>query len=307
MDKIMMNILSTLSKTILLSASLCFLTSCKQPSFINLTSGNLSQNPSGIYTLQTELDIQDRQVAPKSIKVFAVVGGDTIPMVQDPVNFFLWSCDYKLPQGFDEATYYYLAKYSNQADGSGFPPKEVKSDLQVFRLENRYVGNLASYRGPVGVEIAVQGRGMTKYDSITLGGSKATTRYLSENELRFTVPSLPSGIDYPVQLIGGPHGALDIGNFRIDESVLGVVPSSLEIKSGETETLLFKIDFEAPESGLSIDVKTNISNSVIMPEATISQGNKTVNIPIRGGKPGEGKLVITAPGYQPVEVPLRVF
>ncbi len=302
-----MNTLSTLSKSILLSASLCFLTSCNQPSFINLTSGNLSQNPSGIYTLQTELEIQDRQVKQDTIEVFAVVGGDTFPMVKDPVNPFLWSCDYKLPQGFDEATYYYLAKYSIHGTTSGSSPKEVKSDLQVFRLENRYVGNLASYRGPVGVEIAVQGRGMTKYDSITLGGSKATTRFLSENELCFTVPALPSGIDYPVQLIGGPHGALDIGNFRIDESVLGVVPSSLEIKSGDSATLLFKIDFEAPEAGLTIDVKTNIPSSVIMPEATISQGNKTVNIPIRGGEPGEGKLVVTAPGYQPVEVPLRVF
>jgi hypothetical protein len=307
MDKLMINTLSTLSKSILLSASLCFLTSCNQPSFINLTSGNLSQNPSGIYTLQTELDIQDRKVNQDTIQVFAVVGGDTIPMVKDPANPFLWSCDYKLPQGFDEATYYYLAKYSIHRDGTGFAPKEVKSDLQVFRLENRYVGNLASYRGPVGVEIAVQGRGMTKYDSITLGGSKTSTKYLSENELRFTVPALPSGIDYPVQLIGGPHGALDIGNFRIDESVLGVVPSSLEIKSGDSATLLFKIDFEAPESGLSIDVKTNVPDSVIMPEAIISQGNKTVNIPIRGGAPGEGKLVVTAPGYQPVEVPLRVF
>ena len=208
----MMNTLSRLFKTILLSASLCFLASCNQPSFINLTSGNLSQNPSGIYTLQTELDIQDRKVNQDTIQVFAVVGGDTIPMVKDPVNPFLWSCDYKLPQGFDEATYYYLAKYSTHHDGSGLAPKEVKSDLQVFRLENRYVGNLASYRGPVGVEIAVQGRGMTKYDSITLGGSKASTRFLSENELRFTVPALAAGIDYPVQLIGDPHG---IGHWEL--------------------------------------------------------------------------------------------
>ena len=72
-------------------------------------------------------------------------------------------------------------------------PGEIKSDLQVFRLENRYVGNLASYRGPVGVEIAVQGRGLTKYDSITFGDKKAQTRYLSENELRFTIPAYPLG------------------------------------------------------------------------------------------------------------------
>jgi hypothetical protein len=306
-DNPMMNTLSTLSKSILLSASLCFLTSCNQPSFINLTSSNLSQNPSGIYTLQTELDIQDRHVNQDTIEVFVIVGGDTIPMVKDPVNPFLWSCDYKLPRGFDEATYYYTAKYSIQQGGKELVPREVKSGILVFRLENRYVGNLASYRGPVGVEIAVQGRGLTKYDSITLGGNKTTTRYLSENELRFTIPALPSGIDYPVQLIGGPHGALNIGNFRIDESVLGVVPSSLEIKSGDSATLLFKIDFDAPDEGLPIDVRTNISKSVIMPVAIITKGNKTVNIPIRGGEPGEGKLVVTAPGYQPVEVPIRVY
>ena len=140
-----------------------------------------------------------------------------------------------------------------------------------------------------------------------MGGAKTTTRHLSENELRFTIPALPAGGDYPVQLIGGPHGALDIGNFRIDESVLGVVPSSLEIKSGDSATLLFKIDFEAPASGLTIDVKTDIAKSVIMPVAIISSGNKTVNIPIRGGEPGEGKLVVTAPGYQSVEVPIRIY
>ena len=40
--------------------ALFILAGCKQPSFINLTSTNISQNPSGIYTLQTEVDIQDR-------------------------------------------------------------------------------------------------------------------------------------------------------------------------------------------------------------------------------------------------------
>ena len=64
----------------------------------------------------------------------------------------------------------------------------------------------------------MQGRGLTKYDVIKVGEEDATTRYLSENELRFVVPALPSGLDYPVKLSGGAHGALDIGNFRIDES-----------------------------------------------------------------------------------------
>ena len=294
-------------KHILLSLTLAFLASCNRPSFINLTSTNISQNPSGIYTLQTELDIQDRKVDSDSVEVFTVVGGETIAMVQDPINPNLWSCDYKLPQGFDEATYYFQTRYKVSSDNGNSFPRELKSELQVFRLENRYVGNLASYRGPVGVEIAVQGRGFTKYDSITIGEKEASTRYLSENELRFTTPPLPSGVDYPVQLIGGPHGALDIGSFRIDESVLGVIPTSLEIKSGDTSTLLFKIDYEAPTGGLNISVKTDIPSSVIMPKAMISQGNKTVNIMIKGGSEGAGKLVISAPGYQSVEVPVRVF
>jgi hypothetical protein len=228
-------------------------------------------------------------------------------MVQDPVNTSLWSCDYKLPGGFDEATYYFQVNYSTKLNSGTMKPGEIKSDLQVFRLENRYVGNLASYRGPVGVEIAVQGRGFTKYDSITIGEKKAQTRFLSENELRFIVPALPSGIDYPVQLIGGPHGALDIGDFRIDESLIGVVPASLEIASGDSSTLLFKIDYDAPAGGLKIDVITNVPDSVVMPEANISEGDRTANIPVQGGAPGEGKLIISADGYESIEVPVRVF
>jgi hypothetical protein len=290
-----------------LSVSLWFLSSCQQPNFINLTSKNVSQNPSGIYTLQTEIEVQDRGVKIDTLEVFAVVGGEKLVMVQDDLNPELWSCDYKLPTGFDEATYYYEANYASVLDNGNVANRRVTSDLQVFRLENRYVGNLASYRGPVGAEIAVQGRGLTKYDVIKVGEQDASTRYLSENELRFVVPALPSGIDYPVKLSGGAHGALDIGNFRVDESRLKVSPSSLEIQSGDTATLLFKIDYEAPAGGLPIDVKTNIPNSIIMPEAVIAEGDMTVNIPVQGSEAGEGKLVINAPGFEGAEVSVKVY
>jgi hypothetical protein len=290
-----------------LSVSLWFLSSCQQPNFINLTSKNVSQNPSGIYTLQTEIEVQDRGVKIDTLEVFAVVGGEKLVMVQDDLNPELWSCDYKLPTGFDEATYYYEANYASVLDNGNVANRQVTSDLQVFRLENRYVGNLASYRGPVGAEIAVQGRGLTKYDVIKVGEQDASTRYLSENELRFVVPALPSGIDYPVKLSGGAHGALDIGNFRVDESRLKVSPSSLEIQSGDTATLLFKIDYEAPAGGLPIDVKTNIPNSIIMPEAVIAEGDLTVNIPVQGSEAGEGKLVINAPGFEGAEVSVKVY
>ena len=290
-----------------LSLSMWFISGCRQPNFINLTSKNVSQNPSGIYTLQTELEIQDRGIKVDTVSVFAVVGGEKLVMVQDELNPELWSCDYKLPTGFDEATYYFEANYASVLDNGNVADRRVTSDLQVFRLENRYVGNLASYRGPVGAEIAVQGRGLTKYDVIKVGEQDATTRFLSENELRFVLPALPSGLDYPVKLSRGAYGALDVGNFRVHESRLGVTFPSLELQPGDTATLLFKIDFQAPAGGLAIDVKTNIPNSVIMPEAIIAEGDMTVNIPVKGGEAGEGKLVISAPGYEGAEVSVKVY
>ena len=280
--------------------------SCSKPSFINLTSGNLNQNPSSIYTLQTELNLQDRNIAEDSLQVYAIVGGQEVPMVSDQLNDRIWSCDYKLPQGYDEATYYFRADY--KVNRNGLPQDgQKKSKIYRFSLENRYVGNLASYRAPVGAEISVQGRGFTRHDAVRFGGRQAQTKYLSSNELRFVVPALPSGVDYPVKLIGGPHGGLDVGNFRIDESSLSVSPQSIEIASGETDVLLFKIDFSAPAGGLPIKVETNVPASVVMPEARIQAGAKTANIPIKGGQPGEGKIFIQVPGLKEVIVPVRVL
>ena len=71
--------------------------------------------------------------------------------------------------------------------------------------------------------------------------------------------------------------------------------------------MLFKIDFEAPGGGIPIDIKTDVPSSVIMPEATIAEGDKTVNVPVRGGEIGEGKMIISADGYETVEIPVRIF
>ena len=94
---------------------------------------------SGIYTLQTELDVQDRGISNETLEVFAVVGGEKLPMIQDELNPALWSYDYKLPGGFDEATYYFEAEYTKTTDAGQVNVRRVTSDLQVFRLENRYV------------------------------------------------------------------------------------------------------------------------------------------------------------------------
>ena len=110
-----------------------------------------------------------------------------------------------------------------------------------------------------------------------------------------------------MKLIGGPHGGLDVGDFRIDESSLSVSPQQIEIDSGETDVLLFKIDFEAPAGGLPIRVVTDVPASIVMPEAHIQEGARTANIPIKGGQPGEGKIFITVPGLKEVIVPVKVL
>jgi hypothetical protein len=293
-------------KSFIVATALLLLAGCNKPSFINLTSGNLNQNPSGIYTMQTEIDLQDRNIVKGSIQVFAVIGGQEVPMVTDQLNNRIWSCDYKLPAGYDEAAYYFRADYEVNKSGST-RKKEKKSKLQRFSLENRYVGNLAAYRAPVGSEIAVQGRGFTRHDNVRFGGQATQTKYLSENEIRFVVPALPAGVDYPVQLIGGPYGSLDVGDFRIDESSLSVSPQSIEISSGESEVLLFKIDFEAPAGGLPVQVETDVPASVIMPEAHIQAGARTANIPVKGGQPGAGNLFIKVPGLKEVTIPIKVL
>ena len=81
-----MNKLKTNYKHIFLSLTLAFFASCNQPSFINLTSKNISQNPSGIYTLQTELDIQDRKINPETSKYIEQRGSE----MDHPALCALW-------------------------------------------------------------------------------------------------------------------------------------------------------------------------------------------------------------------------
>ena len=120
-DQEIINLLMTMQslflKSFMVATALLLLAGCNKPSFINLTSGNLNQNPSGIYTLQTEIDLQDRSIIEGSVQVFAVIGGQEIPMVTDQLNNRIWSCDYKLPGDYDEAAYYFRADYEVNKNG----------------------------------------------------------------------------------------------------------------------------------------------------------------------------------------------
>ena len=272
--------------------------------FVNLTAVNQNQNPSGIYTLQTEVDIQDRAVVQDTVQLSVVIGEETLPMVKGQISERIWSCDYKLPEKYDEAHFYYLATYQ-VLHAKLLKPRRVKSQLYRFQLENRFVGNLLAYRAPIGNKISIQGRGFTEHDQVQFGSEIVDTKFLSENELQFTVPPMPSGIDYPLQLIGGA-GKLPIGDFRIDESTMQVDPKVAQLASGEVVTLLFKIDFEAPAGGLPVKVETDVPGSVIMPDIRFASGAKSVSAPLKGGSPGNGSIFVNVPGIKEVVVPITV-
>lgn len=272
--------------------------------FVNLTAVNQNQNPSNIYTLQTEVDMQDKAVVQDTMKVSVVIGGEAHPMVRGQVGDNLWSYDYKLPTGFDEANYYFVSEYEVIREGL-LKPRQKKSQLYRFQLENRYVGNLLAYRAPIGSKISVQGRGFTKYDRVQFGPEAAVTQFLSENELQFTVPSLPSGIDYALVLEGGA-GKLPIGDFRIDESEIRVTPKAVEVSTGDVETLLFNIDFDAPDGGLVAKIETNVPGSVIMGEVRIAGGARSVSAPVKGGSPGSGSIFVTIAGLRELVIPVTV-
>ena len=271
--------------------------------FVNLTAVNQSQNPSGIYTMQTEVDIQDKAVVNDTVQVSLVIGAESHPMVRGQISDSIWSYDYKLPKGYRQANYYFVAEYQVLRENL-LKPRQIKSQLYRFQLENRYVGNLLAYRAPVGRKISVQGRGFTKYDQVQFGPEIAITKLISENELQFVVPSLPSGVDYPLEVIGSSK--LPIGNFRIDESIMEVDPKILELDSGDIVQLLFAIDFEAPPGGLGIKVETDVTGLIVMNEVRIAEGDLSVSAQLKGGTPGKGNVFITVPGIKEVVVPITV-
>lgn len=286
-----------------LLASVVLLGACGA-NFVNLTAVHQNQNPSSIYTLQTEIDIQDKAVVQETVNVSVVIAGEAHPMVRGQVGQNIWSYDYKLPPGFDEANYYYTAEYQVLREDL-IKPRVIKSQLYRFQLENRYVGNLLAYRAPIGEKISVQGRGFTKHDTVHFGADAVETTFLSENELQFVVPSLPSGIDYSLMLEGGV-GKLPIGEFRIDESEMRTTPRSIEVASGDVATIVFQVPFRAPAGGIPVKIETDVAPSVIMPEVRIPAGEKSINAPIKGGVPGSGSIFVNVPGIKELVIPVTV-
>ena len=290
-----------------LSVTALFLAGCAK-AVKNLTPSEFPENPSSIYTLSVEIrEKKDLGVVKDSLRPTVVSDGESRFMSRSPIGDNIWDYEYKMPSGRRNAVYYFDIEY----EVYGSESKRVKSitlpkdGLLKFTLVNRYAVTLEAKRGPVGSKIGLVGRGFNPSDQVFVGGQLTNSEYFSPNALSFFVPSLPASNSYNVT-IRGDSGEIIVGSFRVDSAQMQVLPSNVNVASGERATLIFSIPIEAPTSGLPVEITTNIPDSVILPEVTIPAGSKSVSVSLEGGTPGIGVLYLEALGYSPLEVPISV-
>lgn len=283
---------------------LLFLAGCQSIVLSNLTPPSFPENPSQIYTITLRVTPKSNVIPKESIKPRLVVDGQVFPMTRSSIGENLFEYDYQIPAGRTEIAYYFLVSY--QVEGNGTIGKEeTYTGVTHAKIENRYVLSLEVNRGPVGACISVLGRGFTPQDVIYFDGTATRSVYESANSLSFFVPALPAGQNYKVTL-GSAAGNSPVGTFRIDGSTLSVLPSSLNLRTGQRQEVTFTVPNVAPAGGLLIDLTTDVPESVIMPEVLVPQGQSSVTVTVEGGRPGSGSLFVKGFGAGEISVPVTV-
>lgn len=298
------------AKRILPSAAVAaalFLVSGCSVKIANLTPETIPTNPSGIYTLSAKAQLDNEAVDRSSVQAFVVIDGERLPMTPSEMGAGFFEYDYAIPENRDGARFFYVVNYRlENFDGNPSEPREITSGLHRFQLVDRFSISLDSDRAPIGTQLAVLGRGFARSDSVFVGGVRAATEFVSQNALQFIVPALEPGSAYPVEIRGGGD-TQSAGSLKVDPGLpLSIVPDSIELSSGQRQALAFALDTPAPEGGLYLNVTTDVPDSVIMPEVLIPEGSRTVNVTIKGGEPGEGRLFVKAEGMPERVVPITV-
>ena len=294
----MKKIVSLVSAILALAISGC-------SSMKNTTPETMPENPSRVYTLSMKVDVNDGDVSESSFKPYIVIDGAVNPMVHKGNGVYEY--DYVMHHGRNSAKYFFQFDYAINKIASGKPAKcQLKSSkVYEFKTLSKYVVSLEATRGNVGSRISVLGKGFTQDDKILVGGVEARTGFISDTALNFLVPAVESGKTYDVELLS-TEGKVNIGKFRVDDAVMGISPSSLDLRSGEVASLTFNIGFRAPDEGCVIDVKTNVPSSVVMDEVVIPAGQYTVTVPVKAGTRGVGYIYVNSFGFKEVKIPIKV-
>ena len=285
-------------KLVGLTILLGFFSSCTSiaPRVVNLTPQLMPTNPSGIYTITLLVENPNKQKEVSSANV--VIGGNIYSMSKAQGKQNVFTFDYSIPSNMNRARYYF--ETFNNAGGIS-----SKSEVFDLRLTNRYVVELESSRAKPGSSISVLGKGFRDSDTIQFGGSSLETRFISANQLEFNVPAMEGGMDYQIAL-NTSSGIIPISRFRIDYSELRSVPSRLVLLEGQTFTLVFTIDQNAPPEGVPLSMTLSDATLLEFEPTSIDSEERSVNVQVTGGAPGEGTLTVKAAAHNQLEIPVRV-
>ena len=298
-----------LGTSLFVLATLLLLSGCGTV-FQDFTPEQIPENPSGIYTFSFSSDIPKGNRISGTERAEITINGETYPMVRSAVDELTFSYDYRMPANINEARYYYTLywDYKTETGVKTATRFSTNESGKVFtaRLINRYSIQLVNDRGPAGSLIPIVGSGFSSQDVVVVGGVEAATTIHSPNSIEFSVPAVPAGRTYKVTVRTG-GGDIEAGHFRVDEATLSIQPEVISLASGDTDFLIIETVNPAPLGGLYIDAQTDVPDSVIMPEIIIPEGARSVNVNITGGTAGSGVLILTVPGFAPVEIPVSVY
>lgn len=284
--------------------SLGFLTGCDEVRITNLTPSSLPENPSQIYTISARVTTHTPGYRQGTLQPRVVIDGQNFAMQPSPLGADIFEFDYKVEAGRSELAYYILAPYSVEYNGA-LTQREVYTGVNRVSIVGRYVLSLEVNRGPVGARVSVLGRGFSPQDVVYFDNVPARTVFESANSMSFFVPAVDANRNYRVQL-SSAAGTSVVGTFRVDGSSLSVFPTSLMLRSGESQPLTFTLPTAAPTGGLLLDVTTDIPDSVIMPEVIVPAGSSSVTIHVQGGRPGSGSLFLRGFGVGELSVGVTV-
>jgi len=286
------------------SISLLLLTGCNL-TVTNLTPDILRENPSQLYTISVRVKPTARNLDRSSILVSVVIDGKDQAMHKSAQIPDVYEYDHPLPQGRDEAAYYFLVRYRFNNDTPD-QTLQVYSEVQHLKVVRRYALPMEANRGPVGARVNIVGGGFTPQDGVYLDATAARTIYESPSSISFFVPPVAPGQNYNIAVGSGGSTTLSVGVFRVDPTGVTIAPAVVAIRQGQQQSLTFTLPTPAPKGGLLLDITTDIPESVIMPEVVVPEGATTVTITVQGGKAGAGALYLKGFGQGDLTVPVSV-
>lgn len=281
---------------------LLFFSGCDEVKIIDLTPSSLAENPSQIYTLSMRATPKAFGIVAGSLTPRIIIAGKNYTMKPSSIGQDIYEFEYSLPPGVTQLAYYYLVTFQVESNGL-VSQREAYTPVKTLDIVGRYVLSLEVNRGPVGARVSVLGRGFTPQDVIYFDGTPARTVFESSNALGVFVPAVEPNRNYRVS-IGGAQGNSPVGTFRVDSGTVSVMPTSLSLRGGQTQTLTFTLPNSAPPGGLLLDITTDVPESVIMPEVLVPAGQVSVTVTVQGGRPGSGSLFLK--GYDTGELTIPV-